>query len=471
MSLGEAVERDETFIINGTVITGDGSSMYRGATVHIVGDLITAVDPTGAKPGAARIEAGARVIDAERGFVIPGVVNAHAHGCSTGPLFSSAAKPLNAVHALRNAERHLEAGVTTLVNVCGFGVAADLDALKEHPLRIFLGTTHFPEAIAAAQIVDGEGIMERTLEMSAERMLSEGAAAIGEVGSGATLGGGVCAYKYVPAAVQELFGTEINPAQATQIIDALLGPLRQLQDDETNFYETLRRFSITDGSSGSETRAARLRDTVLRYAYQPVLQSLALFPIAGGLSAHTGVPAVYHTAAPSADMLLQVAQNLEGRGAKLVAGHLNHTSMTCEEAVAWAREYKDLGVYIDVSVLDIVSTLALAKPDVADALVSTGLVDTFSTDYAGGHWDSMLEAVQRWWRSGALSLPQGVAMATKAPADLFSVAAHNRGELAAGRAADIVICEEVNVSRIHMVMIDGKIVRDIDPLIPHSPYC
>lgn len=466
------MEHTELFIVGGTVITGDGQTMLGNATVHVVDDKIVNIDASGNRPASLPNDHRVRIINAERGFVIPGVINAHAHGCTTGPVFSSAAAPLDQEHAWRNAERHLAAGVTTLVNVCGLGDQEDLAALDEHPMRTFISTTHFPEAFAAARIVDGAGLTARHEAHGAEQMLSSGqAVAIGEVGSGATLGGGVSSYKYVPQAVKAIFGQEIDAHQAGELIDSLLGPRRQLPKDDRLFHARVEQLRLTQEEPSQDPRVQQLRQAIVRYAYEPVAHSLETFEAAAALSAKTQYPAIFHTALPSVATLLDVATAPKNRGAILVAGHMNHTSIPLDEMLLYAEKLKDAGVIIDVSVLDSVSTRQLVTPREIDALIASGLVDTLSTDYAAGHWDSMLEAIQRWWRKGIVPLPKAVEMATSRPAAIFKAAADQRGKIAPGYCADIVITEEVNIGRVRTVIINGEVVREFNAFVPRHMDC
>lgn len=466
------MEQSELYIVGGTVITGDGHTMLSNATVHVVNDKIVDIDASGNRPPLVGNDHAIRVINAERGFVIPGVVNAHAHGCTTGPVFSSAAAPLDREHAWRNADRHLAAGVTTLINVCGLGDQQDLTALDDHPMRIFISTTHFAEAFAAARIVDGAGLSGRHEALHAQEMLSGGqAVAIGEVGSGATLGGGVSSYKYVPQAVREIFGQEIDAAQAGQLIDSLLGARRELPERDEAFDGCLLKLGLIKENNSQDPKVAQLKEAIMRYAYEPVAHSLKTFEQAAALSAQTQYPAVFHTALPSVATLLEIATKPLYRDAILVAGHMNHTSIPLEDMLVYAAKLKDAGVVIDVSVLDSVSTRQLVTPKEIDALMASGLVDTLSTDYAAGHWDSMLEAIQRWWRKGIVPLPKGVEMATSRPAAIFKAAAERRGRLAPGYCADIVITEEVNIGRVRTVIIDGRVVREFDAVVPRHMDC
>jgi len=386
---------------------------------------------------------GARAIDTSGSLMIPGVINTHAHGLTTGPLFSSAAQPMSRDQALANADRHLLAGVTTAVNICGFAIPEDI---PEHPLQVLLGTTHLPHALTAADLVDGSGFTERDRHMAAAQMIESGAVAIGEVGSGATLGGGVAAYRYVPNAVREGAGLELDTETATAFIDALVGPLRTDAPND-------RALASAMEARGLPSNAFPVvREAILNFAAAPVVASLGSFSEAASLSERTGIPAIFHTAEPSLREILHLARTTKAR---MVAGHMNHPSIRLDDAVANARILRDEGVTIDVSSLDIVHARALCTPEVADALASAGLVDSLTTDYAGGAWEPMLGLAQRWIKGGHITLVQGIAMCTSTPADVFGFV--DRGQISRGRKADIVVCSPENLEDVSMVLIDGVV--------------
>ncbi len=450
----------ELFIVGGTLINGDGHSTQSNATIHVVGDQIVDIDTSGHRPRKDSTTSHVSLIDAAGGFVIPGVVNGHAHGCTTGPLFSSAALPLDAERVRQNADRHLTDGVTTLINLCGLGSKEDLTVLDDHPLRTFISTTHFPEAIQAARIVDGAGLTAQHEALSAEYMLATGqAVAIGEVGSGATLGGGVASYKYVPQAVGEIFNKTINAAQATQLIDSLLGPNRQSRPSDEAFYESVMALELVSSKPEQSKAVAKLKEAIVRYAQKPLVYSLKTFDSAAQLSAKTGDPAIFHTAMPSVAKLLEVAEDPKNQDATLIAGHMNHTSIPLDQMLIWAEKLKAAGVVIDVSILDSVHLQALVGTQEIDALMASGLVDVLSTDYAAGNWDSILEAIERWWQKGLITLPRAVEIAAAAPAALFPKAAHKRGRLMPGYFADIVITKKGDIGNVRTVIIDGQVVR------------
>src|SRR5690606_24228723 len=95
-----------------------------------------------------------------------------------------------------------------------------------------------------------------------------------------------------------------------------------------------------------------------------------------------------------------------------------------------------------------------------DALVEAGLVDILSTDYSGGHWDGILEAVHRMKLLNQMSMPEAIALATGNVARCFPAFA-DRGTLAVGKRGDIIIADTKNLARVRHVLIGGKlVVRD-----------
>ncbi|NOZ22093.1 MAG: amidohydrolase family protein [Planctomycetes bacterium] len=446
----------DTVIKNGTVITGDGKAVLEKTWVGIEDDRICAVSRnTDALAGAER--GATQVIDAAEMLVIPGVINAHTHGCSVGPLFSSAAAPLSMERVLRNVDRHLLQGTTTLVNVCGMGLMEEVDEVaRRHVVRIRAGTNHFPSAFKAARMVDGAGLTPRHLETTAEAMLEAGAVLLGEAGSGATLGGGVSIYKYIPEAIAGETGVHITAKQAEELKQAVLGRVMQRDAfDADAVAKVLHAYGL-----GGKLSVKRAREIVDSIAYAPAESALVGFREAASLSAKTSVPVVFHNALPSGRRLLELAQEFEGTRARLVAGHTNHNSFSVEESVRIARDLRNLGVVIDISTLDGAITRWMTGPEHIEALLSEDLVDTISTDYAGGHWDGILEMIQYAWRRGLVTLPRGIAMATGNVARTFPEVAPDRGLIEPGKVADMVLVDQTNVGRVEKVLIGGSLVAD-----------
>jgi len=384
---------------------------------------------------------GARIIDATGMAVLPGVINAHSHGGTTGPLFSSGATPVSAEVAGANLDRHLAAGVTTLVNVCGFGLP---ESVVAHAIDVRLATNHLPHAFAAADLVDGSGLTAAERRMTAGEMIAAGAVLIGEVGSGATLGGGVAAYRYVPGAVLAATGIELAPDIATTLIDGLVGASRLGAPDDDRLRHALAELELPDSVF------APVRRAILDFAVAPVTTSLDSFAEAVRVAELTGVPAMFHAAGPSAATLLELARR---SSARMVAGHLNHPSIPLPDLVELARKLRDEGVLIDVSSLDMIHAQRLTTPERADLLAAEGLVDTLSTDYAGGAWEPMLAVADRWWRHGYVDLPEVAQLCSTRPADLLGLL--DRGSIAPGQRADIIVTSRDDLEQVQHVVIAG----------------
>ncbi|WP_461512699.1 amidohydrolase family protein [Rhizobium mongolense] len=115
------------------------------------------------------------------------------------------------------------------------------------------------------------------------------------------------------------------------------------------------------------------------------------------------------------------------------------------------------GAVIDVSTLDCISTQWRNDAANLDALIDGGCVDTISTDFAGGHWDGILEAIHRMVRKEQLSAPAAVALATGNVAAVFPQMAGDRGLIEKGKRADLTVVDHVNLSRVRHVVIDGRV--------------
>ena len=92
------------------------------------------------------------------------------------------------------------------------------------------------------------------------------------------------------------------------------------------------------------------------------------------------------------------------------------------------------------------------------ALLRAGVVDMVSTDYCGGFWDSMLQVLEACVAAGAVTLPQAVALVTGNVASILPQLAPNRGFIAVGKVADLVISGPNQLSQVDIVIVQGKIV-------------
>lgn len=436
-------------IRNGTVITGDGKTVLPDTSVFVKGDRIVRIAREEPEPAST-------VIDASGRYVIPGVINHHAHGVSCGP-FSTGAFPFTLEKASRYADRHLLQGTTTLINVCGMGTLEEHARLaSRHPMRIEHATGHVPSNIKAIELVDGVGLEDVHRRTAARTQIEQGAAAIGEIGAGGTLGGGAQDYKYIPQVIAAETGVEIHPLQAKALKVAVLGHYMRREDfNGDQVAEVLEETGLEKKLS-----VERAREIIEEIALPPVRHALQGFDEAAELSAETGVPVVFHSSAVSAGRILELAERHAGSKARLVAGHSNHNMFDVDECVNMARRLRDAGVVIDVSSLDGVITHWRNTSERLEALAREGLIDTISTDFAGGHWDSVLETVHWLVDHEFHSIAQGVALATGNVAKVFEIAAPDRGFIEVGKVADLVLTDDKNVGRVETVVVGGQVVAD-----------
>jgi predicted amidohydrolase len=436
-------------IHGGAVITGDGSTCLDIASVGLLKGRVEVVLPGKPEPAVSA----RKTIDATGCLVFPGIINAHAHNCVLGPSMPSGSAPPTQAAVSWQRNRHLLCGTTTLLNVCGFALPQELEHGDPHPLDVHLSTAHSPSNFRAARSVDGAGLREQHLRMTIEQALALGAKALGEVGGGQTLGGGAQEYRFIPEAVKRQTGREIQPHVARLLRDGVVGRYLQPQDGVAD--EDLQAVLVSCDLADVLTPAS-VRDLIVASVMPSVGLALAGFEDVGRLSQQTGYPAIFHNSAPSVSALLAVAQKYPR--ARLIAGHSNHPMFLPQEAVEYARQLKERGVAIDVSTLDCIVTRWRNDASNLDALVTSGLVDTLSTDFAGGHWDGILEAIHRIIRKQQMAPAAAIALATGNVARIFPQLAADRGLIEKGRRADLVIADRANCARVRDVIIRGELV-------------
>ena len=439
----------DTIIRGCSVITGDGSTFLECASIGVRAGKIEFVQPGHVPVSCDAVE----VIEANDYTVIPGVINAHAHGCIGGPSMPSGSCPIDMDAVAWNRNRHLLEGTTTLLNVCGLALPDEAAPRGAHPLDIYVSTSHTPSNIAAALAIDGAGLSERHRSASIDSALAQGAKALGEVGGGQTLGGGAQEYRFIPDAMKRAIGRDISPAVSRKLRNAVVGRYLKAEDGVSD--GELR--AILDACHLSDVcDASTVRQIILASVMPPVDIALRGFEEVAREAARVGFPAIFHNSTPSVQRLIDVAEKYPR--AKIIAGHSNHPMFLPEESVAFARELQKRGVTIDVSTLDSIETRWRNSPGNLDALIEEGCVETISTDYAGGHWDSILVAIQRIVRKQQMSPVAAIALATGNVARTFPQMAGDRGLIEKGKRADLVIVDHVNFGRVRHVMIGGKIV-------------
>lgn len=446
-------------IHNGTIITGDGSTVLNRGTLYIDGGYI--VDVTERGPG--QIGAGHTVIDAGGSVVMPGLINPHAHGVAFGPLFATAAPALSRNQVLKNLDRHLRFGVTTLVSMDGFGLPDEFHAAdRAHPINLFFGTTYMPLNTEVARIADASGMTPDHAQMTAEKAVAAGAVLFAEIGGGHTLGGGGQDYMYIPMAVENATGVRLETPQARTLKEAVLS--RHIRADA---YDRAAVAAVLDALNlADKLTPEQARDLIAETVLPSFQKALDGFHEGAEYAARFDLPTLVHNAASSRDATHAIAEKL---GPLLIAGHTNHTTYTPEESVASARFLRQQGSIVEICVLDLFGeNRPTPKPEHIYALMQTDLVDTLGTDYAGGNWHGVLIGVQELVADGVVTLPKAIRMATHNVAQAIP-GVGERGTLVPGKLADIAIVDADNVADVDTVIINGRVAyRDGQVLFGES---
>ncbi|MFC4856396.1 amidohydrolase family protein [Actinophytocola glycyrrhizae] len=431
-----------------TVLHGGDLVDRCGVDVVVSGGAIREIVPT--RP--AGDYAAADLVDAADGLVVPGLINNHTHGTAFGPLFPSGHEGLPHEQVLANLDRHLLEGTTTVLCVDGFVTEEALARTGEaHPVNVRLASCNTPACLAAATIADGGGLTDENRAFTAHRAVRAGAVALGEIGAGHTLGGGGASYLYIPAEVARRTGVTITPRQSNALKVAVLGRhISPSAFDRDAVEEALAAAGLAGKLSVEDTRGI-VSDVILP-AFDIALSGLAE---AAEQARAAGVPVLVHNAAASMTQVAGIART----DVRLIAGHSNHSSFEPREALEHAEQLKELGAVVDVSTLDTFGARRLTTgPELLYAMFEAGLVDTISTDYAGGHHDPILLAIDEATRAGVVTLPAAIAMATANVADAIPGIAPGRGRIVPGAVADLVVTDPARLDRVGVVMIGGEVV-------------
>jgi imidazolonepropionase-like amidohydrolase len=438
-----------TVLHGGDLVDGQGTDPQHGVDIVVEGDTVREIIPS--RP-ADSYGAADEIVDAAGMLVMPGLINNHTHGTACGPLFPSGHEGLPYGQVLANLDRHLLEGTTTLLCVDGFVTAEALASTDAaHPVNVRLASCNTPACLEAATIADGGGLTEAHRAFTARRALAAGVVALGEIGAGHTLGGGGASYLYIPAEIERRTGVTITPRQANELKIAVLGRhISASAFDPDAVEEALAGAGLTGRLSVADIR--EIVSGIVLPAFDIALHGLAE---AAAQARQAGVPVLVHNAAASMTQVAAIART----DVQLIAGHSNHSSFELREAVEHAGRLKEMGAIVDVSTLDTFGARRLTTgPELLYAMFSAGLVDTISTDYAGGHHDSILLAIDRSTKAGVVSLPAAVAMATANVADAIPGLAPRRGRVVPGAIADLVVTNPAELHQVGAVLIGGEIV-------------
>ncbi|WP_279010659.1 amidohydrolase family protein [Synergistes jonesii] len=436
---------------NATVVTGDGKTVLEKANVIETDGLVADVNLYYDENIESYAE---EVIDCTGKCVMPGMINHHQHGVTFGTMFASGCVNYGREFILDHLDRSLLQGHTTVLNVDGFATMDEVEETQKcHPIRIKTATTHAPINYHAGELCDGKGFQPKHKAMTVEKMLADGAVCIGEVGGGHTLGGGGQDYLYIPRAVKEAKGKDIDYLQARAMKLSVLG--RYIEE---SYYEHDRvATALKEVKLDSFLTPEETRDIVYKTTLASVKVALDGYREAAGLAKRYNVPLMIHNAPTSKYIVHEIAK----MGlSTLICCHSNYL-FTTEECVENGRYLKQFpGVVLDAAVHDPWGAKHLVSgPENLYAFYENDLVDVISTDFAAGHSDSMLEAIQHSALEKKLvDLAKAVRQGTSRVTEVLPLLAPNLGLLKKGYSADIVVTEYPQLKNVERVYIGGKLV-------------
>ena len=436
---------------NATVVTGDGKTVLEKANVIEADGLVADVNLYYDENIESYAE---EVVDCTGKCVMPGMINHHQHGVTFGTMFASGCVNYGREFILDHLDRSLLQGHTTVLNVDGFATMDEVEETQKcHPIRIKTATTHAPINYHAGELCDGKGFQPKHKAMTVEKMLADGAVFIVEVGGGHTLGGGGQDYLYIPRAVKEAKGKDIDYLQARAMKLSVLGRyIEESYYDRDRVAAALKEAKLDSFLTPEETR-----DIVYKTTLASVKVALDGYREAAGLAKRYNVPLMIHNAPTSKYIVHEIAK----MGlSTLICCHSNYL-FTTEECVENGRYLKQFpGVVLDAAVHDPWGAKHLVSgPENLYAFYENDLVDIISTDFAAGHSDSMLEAIQHAALEKKLvDLAKAVRQGTSRVTEVLPLLAPNLGLLKKGYSADIVVTEYPQLKNVERVYIDGKLV-------------
>ncbi len=420
-------------IVNANVITGDGTTYIEDTSLIIEDGLITDLPKMRYIPYRFYTN---KVIDAQDGIIMPGIINIHVHAVCFGPPFMWAWEPLPEDRVISNLNTHLLQGTTTILDLEGFVLPCQNEAInKSHPINIRPTTLHTPKNILAAELASGMKLPKWNREFSAKEAVKQGAIAMGEVGSPGT--------SYGTYEKNLRLFRKISAQQAYDMDHAVID-----KDDKA-----LKKAIVNAGLENmtlDEVKKLVYETSILpiKAHNDAILETIEVVP-------NLGIPASVHVEEGAKKAVLEAAHAL---GNMIIATHVNH-NMTAEEMVKFAEEIKKTGAIVEIFTADLFSARQIEKdPTGTFALLEKGLADVIVTDYSGGYHDPILLLIKKAVEKGVITLPKGVELATSNPAKFIKGLAPNRGLIEPGRCADLIIVDKNDISKVKYVIIGGRVV-------------
>ena len=422
-------------IVNGNIVTGDGKSILENTSVIIENGFIADLPRVRHVPYNAYAD---RFIDAKGGYVIPGVINIHAHGCALGPLMPYAWKSLPMERWLFNMNTYLLEGTTTILDTDGITLPWEVEAAnKLHPINIKTGTIHTPKNIRAIEIIDsaGEGLDDLHRNFTIDEAVAQGAVLVGEVGSPGTTAG---TYEKC-----NQLGKVISVVHARSLDKAVVA------NDEA----AIRKVLVEAGLD--YLTIAEVKDLVMKTSITPIQACCDAIRETVEYVKKFDLPTLVHSEPGMKDAILDIAKEI---GPKCIAAHAQH-GFTPEQAVQFARELKRSGACVEVITADFFGAKQVEpSPESTFAMLREGLVDAITTDYSGGYHEPILLVLQKAIEQGILTLPAAIQLATSNPAKIVPKLAPNKGIIEPGRVADLCIVDKDDISKVKHIVIFGRIV-------------
>lgn len=440
-----------TIIYNANIITGDGKTIIENCSLFLKEEFI---DGIGRVPYPI-YENAERMIDARGNFIIPGIINAHTHGSTTGPQPVGNASPgLPKLRVRQNLNQHILEGTTTVCNQDGLNTMDEVaEARSVTPMLVQTATIHTPPHIKDAEFINNGGLKEKHKLTTVEEMIRQGALGIGEIGGwgiGRNESGGkpdVSYYDliYLPLAMRVETGVRVTPAEIRPIREAL----STQPPDEKTALALMTKLGMSKGMAKMKymmENSDRHVELVLE-GYEKAAEA------AGKLK----VPMFMHNSPQTKPHVLDFVKELKGL---LYALHSNFLFKP-HEAIEVARFVKKAGGWVEVCSFDFFRARRLCPSHVTTlALLAEGLVDTIGTDYCSGYWGSIPQVLKYAVDQNAIELPQAIALGTGNVVKAIPNVAPNRGEIAEGKIADLAILSQRDISEVRTVLIGGKVVVD-----------
>ena len=444
------------------LITGDGKTFLDKVNIVIHGNKIVYIDQE--KPSGGTFT---HILEGKDKLVLPGIINIHAHGIIPGgPLFSSASAPLPGNQAKKNLLTHVLQGTTTILNVDGFAHPRLVSQAKSTcPVNLKTAITHYPKAYLAARKIDASGLKgqgEEKLEKIIEHFPNI-VVAIGEAGSGATLGGGVQDYKFIPEMVKRETGVAIDEYHARRLKNAVLGKkIASNSYDRERVENILKEIGLENYSP--EWALDKISQTVL----PPFGIALEALEEGANLAKKYKLPYIVHTAACS----MTKVEEISWLGHLLVAGHCNHPSFDMKEGIGLIRRLRKRGAIIDISTFDTLDSPEREK-ELAFffAILEAGLADVISTDYGGGNHSPILKVLELAIEQKVVTLPEAISLVTRKPSRAIPRLAPGRGVIVDGAIADVIIVHRSKISQVEDIIVEGIRLRQHKDItqVSHQP--